>query len=123
MSGNIIFYCSFFNHNFALHFAYSRATRTAHRNYNARLEEGLSQPTAINNTALELTKAAELHGRVFVASSFYEEVVQGKNRDQRSPEFQKVLENLLELHLLQTFFRHLGDILRVSILNKKKSLI
>ena len=68
----------------------------------------------VNNTGLELTKAAELHGHAFVADTFYEEVVNGKNRRERSVEFQKVLENLLELHLLNTFFRHMGDVLRVS---------
>ena len=69
---------------------------------------------AANNTGLELTKAAELHGHAFVADSLYEEVVNGKNRQERSVEFQKVLENLLELHLINTFFRHMGDVLRVS---------
>lgn len=69
---------------------------------------------AVNITGLELTKAAELHGRVYVASNFYEEVINGPTKSERSPQFQKVLENLLELHLIQTFFRHLGDILRVS---------
>uniref|UniRef100_A0A1I8NUH3 Acyl-coenzyme A oxidase n=1 Tax=Stomoxys calcitrans TaxID=35570 RepID=A0A1I8NUH3_STOCA len=96
----------------ALQFACVGATRVAHRSYSARLKAGQSQPVAVNNTALELTKAAELHGRVNVAGNFYQEVVNGKGKDKRSPQFQKVLENLLELHLIQTFFRHLGDILR-----------
>ncbi|XP_073813980.1 acyl-coenzyme A oxidase 1-like [Musca autumnalis] len=96
----------------ALQFACVGATRVAHKSYSARLKEGQSQPVAVNNTALELTKAAELHGRVYVASNFYEEVINGPTKSERSPQFQKVLENLLELHLIQTFFRHLGDILR-----------
>ncbi|XP_061392965.1 probable peroxisomal acyl-coenzyme A oxidase 1 [Musca vetustissima] len=96
----------------ALQFACVGATRVAYRSYSARLKEGQSQPVAVNNTGLELTKAAELHGRVYVASNFYEEVTNGTTKHERSPEFQKVLENLLELHLIQTFFRHLGDILR-----------
>ena len=91
-----------------------RATRIAFRHCSERLLQGQSQNVAVNNTGLELTKAAELHGRAFVADSFYEEVVNGKNRQARSVAFQKVLENLLELHLLNTFFRQLGDNLRVS---------
>uniref|UniRef100_T1PGZ2 Acyl-CoA oxidase n=1 Tax=Musca domestica TaxID=7370 RepID=T1PGZ2_MUSDO len=96
----------------ALQYACVGATRVAYKSYSARLKDGQSQPVAVNNTGLELTKAAELHGRVYVASNFYEEVINGPTKSERSPQFQKVLENLLELHLIQTFFRHLGDILR-----------
>ncbi|XP_065369280.1 probable peroxisomal acyl-coenzyme A oxidase 1 [Calliphora vicina] len=96
----------------ALQYACVGTTRIAHRNYNARLGEGLSQPNAFNNTALVMTRAAELHGRAFVSSNFHESVVNDEAKNKRSPEFQKVLENLLELYLLHTFFRHLGDILR-----------
>ncbi|TMW40742.1 hypothetical protein DOY81_014178 [Sarcophaga bullata] len=73
------------------------ATRTAFRHCNERLIQGQSQNMTVNNTGLELTKAAELHGRAFVANSFYEEVVNGKNRSERSVEFQKVLENLFRV--------------------------
>lgn len=93
---------------------FSSATRVAFKSYSDRLKAGQSQGVAVNNTALELSKAAELHGRVYVASNFYEEVVNSPDKASRSPQFQKVLENMLELHLIQTFFRHLGDILRVS---------
>lgn len=74
----------------------------------------MGQGAATNNCAIQLTKAAEMHGRAFVANNFYLEVVNELKKQQRSKEFQKVLEHLLELHLLHIFFRHLGDILRVS---------
>lgn len=87
----------------------------AYKNYQAYLNQGLGQGSATNNSALQLTKAAEMHGRAYVASNFYHEVLNDNKKAKRSKEFQQVLENLLELHLLQIFFRHLGDIIRVFI--------
>ncbi|KAM7341954.1 acyl-coenzyme A oxidase 1-like [Cochliomyia hominivorax] len=95
----------------ALQYASAGSTRIAYTSYHSFLNQGLSQAAAHNNTALQSTKAAELYGRAYVASCFYEEVLEIHKRNSRSPELQKVLENLLELHLLHTFFRHLGDIL------------
>ncbi|XP_075165722.1 acyl-coenzyme A oxidase 1-like [Haematobia irritans] len=96
----------------AIQYACVGSIRVAYASFNARLKSGLSQSAAVSNTGLELTKAAELHGRAYVASNFYEQVINGTNKHQRSPQFQRVLENLLELYLIQIFFRHLGDILR-----------
>ncbi|XP_073844176.1 acyl-coenzyme A oxidase 1-like isoform X1 [Musca autumnalis] len=96
----------------AIQYACVGSIRVAFQSYSARLKAGQSQTVAVSSTGLELSKAAELHGRVYVAGNFYNQVLYGADKAQRSPQFQKVLENMLELHLIQTFFRHLGDILR-----------
>ncbi|XP_013101978.2 probable peroxisomal acyl-coenzyme A oxidase 1 [Stomoxys calcitrans] len=96
----------------AIQYACVGSIRVAFASFNSRLKQGHSQSVAVSKTGQELTKAAELHGRAYVAANFHQEVMHGRNKEQRSPQFQRVLENLLELHLLQIFFRHLGDILR-----------
>ncbi|KAM7341953.1 acyl-coenzyme A oxidase 1-like [Cochliomyia hominivorax] len=96
----------------ALQYASAGSTRSAYKYYRTFINEDISQAIAQNNSALHLVKAAEMHGRAYVASNFYEEVINGHKRKSRSPEFQKVLENLLELHLLHIFLQHLGDILK-----------
>ncbi|XP_061392964.1 probable peroxisomal acyl-coenzyme A oxidase 1 [Musca vetustissima] len=96
----------------AIQYSCVGAIRLAFHSYNTHLQSCQSQTAAVNHSGLELTKAAELHGRAYVADNFYQEVVKNPKHSQRSPQFQRVLENMLELHLLQIFFRHLGDILR-----------
>ncbi|XP_005182226.3 probable peroxisomal acyl-coenzyme A oxidase 1 [Musca domestica] len=96
----------------AIQYACVGSIRLAFQSYNARVQSAQSQTAAVNYSGLELTKAAELHGRSYVAGNFYQQIVNSPNKHQRSPQFQKVLENMLELHLIQIFFRHLGDILR-----------
>ncbi|XP_054739565.1 probable peroxisomal acyl-coenzyme A oxidase 1 [Anastrepha obliqua] len=95
----------------ALQFAATNKTRIAYKNYNERLKRDLSPPEASNATGIELTQAAELHGRAFVANTFYEEVT-GSSKAKRSASLNKLLEDLLELYLIHTVQRHMADILR-----------
>ncbi|XP_049308027.1 probable peroxisomal acyl-coenzyme A oxidase 1 [Bactrocera dorsalis] len=94
----------------ALQYAATNKTLIASKSYTRRLESGLSPPDAFNVTGIELTQAAELHGRAFVANNFFEEVTQ--NRENRSASLNNLLEQLLELYLVHTVQRHMADILR-----------
>ncbi|XP_067631928.1 acyl-coenzyme A oxidase 1-like [Eurosta solidaginis] len=95
----------------ALQYTSTNKTRIAYNSYSARLERGLTQPEAINATGIELTQAAELHGRAFVGYTFFKEVT-GPCAAKRSPSLNKVLEDLLQLYLVHTVQRHMADILR-----------
>lgn len=50
-----------------------------------------------------------------MATCYLEEVI-GPNYRLRKPAINKVLEQLLELYLIHTAFRHMNDILRVSFI-------
>ncbi|XP_011193063.1 probable peroxisomal acyl-coenzyme A oxidase 1 [Zeugodacus cucurbitae] len=95
----------------ALQYAATNKTRIAGNSYSRRLESGLSSPEAFNATGIELTQAAELHGRAFVANTFFEEVTM-QNSGKRSAALNNLLENLLEFYLVHTVQRHMADILR-----------
>ncbi|XP_023299625.2 probable peroxisomal acyl-coenzyme A oxidase 1 [Lucilia cuprina] len=95
----------------ALQFTAANKTRIAFENLSQRLKAGQSEGEAANNTGIEYTQAAELHGRSFVIASFLEEVT-GPNAKLRNPALNKVLEELLELYLVHTSLRHMNDLLR-----------
>ncbi|KAI8128650.1 putative peroxisomal acyl-coenzyme A oxidase 1 [Lucilia cuprina] len=95
----------------ALQFTAANKTRIAFENLSQRLKAGQSEGEAANNTGIEYTQAAELHGRSFVIASFLEEVI-GPNAKLRNPALNKVLEELLELYLVHTSLRHMNDLLR-----------
>lgn len=97
-----------------------------------RIQAGQTESEAFGNTGIELIQAAEvsidifrkfilhncslalqLHGRCFVASTFYHEVT-GSKANSRSPAFQKVLEKLLDLYLVNLVLKHLNEIIRVG---------
>ncbi|XP_030371591.1 probable peroxisomal acyl-coenzyme A oxidase 1 [Scaptodrosophila lebanonensis] len=103
----------------ALQYAATNKTRLAHQHYTTRLGAGRTQPQALNETGIELTQAAELHGRAFVTYTFLQEVT-GKAAAKRSANLNRVLEQLLELYLVHTVQRHMADILRFVPLSEQQ---
>ncbi|EDX08069.1 GD11595 [Drosophila simulans] len=95
----------------ALQYTAAHKTRIAFENLANRMASGQSQGVAANNTGIELTRAAELHGRQFVCQTFLEQIT-GAKAQKRSPALNKILENVLELFLVQTVLNNLNDILR-----------
>ncbi|XP_067631927.1 acyl-coenzyme A oxidase 1 [Eurosta solidaginis] len=97
-----------------LQFAAANKTRLAFENMSKRIAEGQTEEEAANNTGIELTQAAELHGRQFVASVILEQIAGPKSK-QRSKELNQVLYNILELYMVQTVLRHMNDIQRFRV--------
>ncbi|XP_030380571.1 probable peroxisomal acyl-coenzyme A oxidase 1 [Scaptodrosophila lebanonensis] len=95
----------------ALQYTAAHKTRIAYENLAERIAAGQSQAGAANNTGIELTRAAELHGRQFVCNIFLEQII-GEKASRRSKALNDVLENVLELFLVQTVLNNLNDILR-----------
>ncbi|XP_017087043.2 acyl-coenzyme A oxidase 1-like [Drosophila bipectinata] len=95
----------------AMEYAAANKTRLAFKSLSNRLLRGESEGTAANHTGLELTQAAELHGRAFIFSSFTAEVTGPKSKN-RSAAFNRVLENLLELYLVKETLGQLSNLLR-----------
>ncbi|XP_013116938.2 probable peroxisomal acyl-coenzyme A oxidase 1 [Stomoxys calcitrans] len=96
----------------ALQISAANKISIAYENLTARRKAGQTEGEAANNTGIELTQAAELHGICFVVSTFFEEV-KGPNSEKRSPALNKVLEDLLELFLVSTALKYMHEILRV----------
>ncbi|XP_018789528.1 PREDICTED: probable peroxisomal acyl-coenzyme A oxidase 1 [Bactrocera latifrons] len=96
-----------------LQFTATNKTRVAFENLTKRVADGQTQEEAANNTGIELTQAAELHARQFVASVFLDQIT-GTKSSKRSKALNSVLENILELYLVQTVQRHMHDILRFT---------
>uniref|UniRef100_A0A1I8PT59 Acyl-coenzyme A oxidase n=1 Tax=Stomoxys calcitrans TaxID=35570 RepID=A0A1I8PT59_STOCA len=92
--------------------ATANKTRLALENIAARMLAGQTQGEAANNAGIELTQAAELYGRCFIAKTFLEEMT-GPSSKNRSPALNKVLRNLLELYLVNTALKNMNEILRV----------
>ncbi|XP_030558337.1 probable peroxisomal acyl-coenzyme A oxidase 1 [Drosophila novamexicana] len=95
----------------ALQYTAAHKTRIAFENLSERIAAGQSQAVATNNTGIELTRAAELHGRQFVCETFIAQIT-GPKAQKRSPALNKVLENVVELFLVQTVLNNLSEILR-----------
>ncbi|KAH8320962.1 hypothetical protein KR067_012466, partial [Drosophila pandora] len=95
----------------AMEYAAAYKTRLAFKSLSNRLSRGESEGNAANQTGIEFTQAAELHGRAFIFSSFTTEVT-GPNSKNRSAAFNRVLENLLELYLVKETFNQLSNLLR-----------
>ncbi|ALC41620.1 Acox57D-d [Drosophila busckii] len=95
----------------ALQFTAAHKTRIAFENLSERMAKGQSQAVAANNTGIELTRAAELHGRQFVCQTFMEQIT-GAKAKKRSQALNAVLENVLELFLVQTVLNNMSDVLR-----------
>ncbi|BFG06510.1 probable peroxisomal acyl-coenzyme A oxidase 1 [Drosophila madeirensis] len=95
----------------AMQFAAAKKTALAFKSLSSRLSRGETEETAANHTGIELTQAAELHGRAFVFSSFTDEVT-GPNAKTRSAALNQVLENLLELYLVKESLNHMANLLR-----------
>ncbi|XP_037949649.1 probable peroxisomal acyl-coenzyme A oxidase 1 [Teleopsis dalmanni] len=94
----------------ALQFSAARKTRTAYESLSQRLKSGQTEHEAANNTGIEFIQAAELHGRAFIADTFLKQF-RSLQANSGSVSFNKVIENLLELFLVQTVLKFMGDIL------------
>uniref|UniRef100_A0A1I8NU85 Acyl-coenzyme A oxidase n=2 Tax=Stomoxys calcitrans TaxID=35570 RepID=A0A1I8NU85_STOCA len=94
-------------------FKYTAAhkTRIAFESFSERMMAGQTQPEAFNNSGIELTQAAEYHGRQFVAEIFCKAIT-GPRSANFSPPTKAVMETLVELYLVHITLRHLSDILR-----------
>ncbi|KAH8404170.1 hypothetical protein KR215_011153 [Drosophila sulfurigaster] len=95
----------------ALQYTATHKTRIAFENLSERITAGQSQGQAANNTGIELTRAAELHGRQFLCQTFVEQIT-GPKAQKRSKALNEVLENMLEMFLVQTVLNNLSDVLR-----------
>ncbi|KAH8370684.1 hypothetical protein KR093_004686, partial [Drosophila rubida] len=95
----------------AMQFAAAKKTQLAFNSLAKRLANGESEEAAANQTGIELTQAAELHGRAFVFHSFVDEVI-GARAKKRSSALNRVLEQLLELYLVNETLKQLSNILR-----------
>ncbi|XP_013101987.2 probable peroxisomal acyl-coenzyme A oxidase 1 [Stomoxys calcitrans] len=94
-------------------FKYTAAhkTRVAYESFSERMRAGQTQPEAFNNSGIELTQAAEYHGRQFVAEIFCKAIT-GPRSSSLSPPTKAVMETLVELYLVHMTLSHLCDILR-----------
>ncbi|KAL7736955.1 hypothetical protein ACLKA6_008816 [Drosophila palustris] len=95
----------------AMQFAAAKKTELAFQSLSKRIANGESEEEAANHTGIELTQAAEIHGRAFVFHSFLNEIVGPKSKT-RSSALNRVLEQLLELYLVNVTLKNLSDILR-----------
>ncbi|XP_075166084.1 acyl-coenzyme A oxidase 1-like [Haematobia irritans] len=89
-------------------------------NLMSRVQAGQTEAEAFNNTGIELTQAAELHGICFVVATFIEEVV-GAQSKSRSAALNKVLENLLELFLVSIALKYMHEILRITKMSEAET--
>ncbi|EDW02146.1 probable peroxisomal acyl-coenzyme A oxidase 1 [Drosophila grimshawi] len=96
----------------AMQFAAANKTRLAFQSLSKRLDKGESEEVAASHTGIELTQAAELHGRAFIFHCFITEITGPKSKT-RSPSLNRVLEQLLELYLVNMTLNNMSDILRV----------
>ncbi|XP_036331678.1 probable peroxisomal acyl-coenzyme A oxidase 1 [Rhagoletis pomonella] len=99
-----------------LQYTAANKTRLAFENLTKRVAEGQTQEEAANHTGIELTQAAELHGRQFVASVFLEQI-KASQLGNRSTALNLALQNILDLYLVQTVLRHMNDILRFTAIS------
>ncbi|XP_016927656.3 acyl-coenzyme A oxidase 1 [Drosophila suzukii] len=95
----------------AMQYTAANKTRVAFKSLSNRLARGETEGDAANHTGIELTQAAELHGRAFVFGCFTEGVTGPKSKT-RSAAFNQVLENLLELYLVKETLNQMSYILR-----------
>lgn len=68
---------------------------------------------AVNQTGIELTKAAEIHGQVFLLESLIQMVQ--KATKEVSPALSQVFVDILELYSVDLAIRLIGEILQVDI--------
>lgn len=95
----------------AMQFTAAKKTELAFKSLSNRIANGESEEVAANHTGIELTQAAEVHGRAFVFHSFLNEIIGPKSKT-RSSALNRVLEQLLDLYLVNVTLKNLSDILR-----------
>ncbi|XP_055916133.1 probable peroxisomal acyl-coenzyme A oxidase 1 [Eupeodes corollae] len=93
----------------ALQFAAANKIRLAYNHSSERKMKNLTAAEAANATSIELTQAADLHGRSFLATATWKKL---SSEDQISSSLKTVLLDILELYLVSACFRNLSDLQR-----------
>ncbi|XP_055606296.1 probable peroxisomal acyl-coenzyme A oxidase 1 [Uranotaenia lowii] len=94
----------------------SNKLRVACDHLEQRKKAGYTHEEAVNKTALELVRVAELHGRAFILSSTWE-MIQKANQT-ASPQLVKVLRVLCELVVYDEALKATGDLLRFTTMSE-----
>ncbi|XP_036339309.1 probable peroxisomal acyl-coenzyme A oxidase 1 [Rhagoletis pomonella] len=94
----------------AFQFVAANKARIAYERMEKYRKQGHEPEAAANMTGIELTQAADLHGRAFIAQSAY--IVLSQLIREVSTELGAVLQTILELYLLDACLGRLGDFLR-----------
>ncbi|TMW42313.1 hypothetical protein DOY81_012606 [Sarcophaga bullata] len=94
----------------AFQFVAASKIRIAYERLENRRKQGYGPEVAANLCGIELTQAADLHGRAFLASSALYELQ--KLSSQVSPALGDVLKTILELYLVDACLNRIGDFLR-----------
>ncbi|XP_019847959.2 probable peroxisomal acyl-coenzyme A oxidase 1 [Bactrocera dorsalis] len=94
----------------AFQFVAANKVRIAYERMEKHRRQGHEPETAANLVGIELTQAADLHGRAFLAQTAYS----GLNEliRQVSPALAAVFQTILELYLLDACLGRMGDLLR-----------
>lgn len=95
-----------------LQYVAARKIELAWQHMNERIQKGISSEDAWNQTSIELTAAAEAHGRAFIVSMYCTTMEDIKKTV--SKPLRLVLIQLLDLYGITTAFKCLGDILRFT---------
>ncbi|XP_004530468.1 probable peroxisomal acyl-coenzyme A oxidase 1 [Ceratitis capitata] len=94
----------------AFQFVAANKVRIAYERMEKHRKQGREPETAANLVGIELTQAADLHGRAFLAQSAYTELNQLIPKV--SPELGAVFKTILELYLIDSCLIRIGDFLR-----------
>ncbi|XP_061392969.1 probable peroxisomal acyl-coenzyme A oxidase 1 [Musca vetustissima] len=94
----------------AFQFVAANKVRIAYERMEQRRKQGYGPEVTANMCGIELTQAADLHGRAFLASSALYELT--KLSSQVSKALADVLMVILELYLVDACLNRLGDFLR-----------
>lgn len=94
----------------AFQYTSGRLVQSAFENVEARKKQGLSQERAVNDTSIELAKAAEIHCRSFLIKAGYLSI---ENITKTfTPELAAVFGDLLELFVVDTAVQQMGLLMR-----------
>lgn len=105
-----VFECSVSGISRALESAAAGRIALAHKHVEER-KKCCSAEQAVNQTGIELTKAAELHGQVFLLKSA---IKMFKAPEGVSPALATLLNDVLELYAFDLALRMMSDLLQVS---------
>ncbi|XP_067633008.1 acyl-coenzyme A oxidase 1 isoform X2 [Eurosta solidaginis] len=94
----------------AFKFVAANKVRIAYERMEKYRKEGYEPETAANRVGIELTQAADIHGRAFIVQSAYIEL--NNLIRQVSPELGAILKTILELYLIDSCLARIGDFLR-----------
>jgi len=94
----------------AFQFVAANKIRIAYERLEKYRKEGNGPEVAANMCGIELTQAADLHGRAYLAQTGYNELT--KVAKESSPALAAVLRTILELYLIDACLSRIGDFLR-----------